>query len=155
MGVAHEVWLKRGVLLLKRTISALVGIALLAGAVWSSVMIGYFLAHAKTAQGVVVGLNAGGSHPQIEFITAEGQKVSFPQGGLIFGYRVGERVKVKYIPADPVTSVSLDAFGALWFAPALLAVLSGIFILVGRRRETAPGAKPNQPGKLVAGTFGE
>lgn len=128
---------------MKKTVFTLVGAALLIGAVWSSVMTGYFIAHAKTAEGVVVGLNAGGSHPQIEFTSAEGQKVSFPQGGLIFGYRVGDRVKVKYIPAGSIKSVSLEAFGALWFAPLILLVLGGIFILVGRQRETAPGAKPD------------
>jgi hypothetical protein len=89
-----------------------------------------FIIHAKTGNGEVVALNAGGSHPQIQFTTEAGQKVSFPQGGLIFGYHPGEQVRVLYTPSDPAKSHTVDAFGALWFVPMLLTLLGSMFILV-------------------------
>jgi hypothetical protein len=51
-----------------------------------------FINASSTARGTVVRLNAGGSHPEIRFTTASGEVVDYPQGGLIFGYRVGVRV---------------------------------------------------------------
>jgi hypothetical protein len=107
---------KRSAIHLKRFVFTLAGIGLLAGAFWSYAMTRNFIIHAKTGNGEVVALNAGGSHPQIQFTTEAGQKVSFPQGGLIFGYHPGEQVRVLYTPSDPAKSHTVDAFGALWFS---------------------------------------
>jgi hypothetical protein len=117
-------------MILKKMIFIMAGVGLLAGAVWSGVMTGNFISHAKIADGVVVGLNAGGAHPQIQFTTAAGEKVAFPASGFIY-YHVGERVKVFFLPADPLKHASLDAFGALWFAPVLLAFLGAGLLLGG------------------------
>ena len=60
-----------------------------------------FLQIAQAVDGQVERLNAGGSHPQIAFTTATGQRVSYPQGGMIFGYEPGQPVRVLYDPAQP------------------------------------------------------
>ena len=85
-----------------------------------------FMRRSATADGSVIRLHAGGSHPQIEFTTPSGETVSYSQGGFIFSYRVGDRVRVRYDPANPRATASLDTIGALWFPPLLLAALGGV-----------------------------
>lgn len=48
-----------------------------------------FLARARTADGIVSHLNAGGSYPEIVFTTGSGEKISYPQGGFFFGLSAG------------------------------------------------------------------
>lgn len=71
-----------------------------------------FLDAALKARGVVVALNAGGSHPQVEFTNIKGEQISYPQGGFIFGYRVGDKVTVFYLDNSP--NPQADRFGAVW-----------------------------------------
>lgn len=52
-----------------------------------------FIASAQTADGIVSDLNAGGSHPEIAFTTGSGEKISYPQGGFIFGYQKDQPVR--------------------------------------------------------------
>jgi hypothetical protein len=108
----------------------LIGIGLLVAAIRSGATRREFVREADSADGVVVGLNAGGSHPQIEFTTSSGQKISYPQGGFIFGYRPGDRVRVLYRPGDPAKTACVDAPGALWFTPLFLGSL-GILCVMG------------------------
>ncbi|XAY13999.1 DUF3592 domain-containing protein [Metapseudomonas otitidis] len=90
-----------------------------------------FLQSALVADGAVVALNAGGSHPEIAFTDSTGARVSYPQGGLIFGYQVGQPVKVHYQANDPTGSAVVDDFGALWGTAALLGVLGAVFTATG------------------------
>jgi hypothetical protein len=106
---------------------AMIAIALLVAAGYAAAIRLAFIRSAATAEGTVVELNAGGSHPQIEFTTAAGEHVSYPQGGFIFGYKPGDRVPVRYLPSDPRGTASIDAAGALWFVAALLATLGLLF----------------------------
>ncbi|MGS7252940.1 DUF3592 domain-containing protein [Pseudomonas sp. SK] len=85
-----------------------------------------FLAQAQRAQGTVSALNAGGSHPQIDFTDATGKVTSYPESGLIFGYAVGDQVGVLYRPEAPAASAIIDDRGALWGA----SLLAGLFALV-------------------------
>src|SRR5690348_3596358 len=62
----------------------------------------------------VVKLNAGGSHPQVEFVTKAGERISYPQGGMIYGMKMGEQVSVRYLPDSPSRSATIDQFGAVW-----------------------------------------
>ena len=117
---------------MQKMILSAAGIILLLAAGLTALATGRFVRTASLAAGVVERLNAGGSHPQIRFSTAAGQTVSYPQGGLIFGYHPGDRVRVRYLPTDPGKAACLDVFGALWFAPMLLAVLGILFILFSR-----------------------
>lgn len=117
--------------LFKGGLFALLGLALLAAmAINASSRMG-FLQSALVADGVVVALNAGGSHPEIAFTDSTGARVSYPQGGLIFGYQVGQPVKVHYQANDPTGSAVVDDFGALWGTAALLGVLGAVFTATG------------------------
>jgi hypothetical protein len=107
-----------------------VGSALLTAAAATALSRRNFVRAASSAPGVVTRLNAGGSHPEIEFTTTSGEKVSYPQGGLIFGYRPEQKVRVLYNPQNPEKTACVDAFGSIWFAPLMLFAL-GISLLVG------------------------
>jgi len=116
--------------LLKAIVFLAVGAGLLVAAVVAGIAIRGFVGRAASAPGVVSHLNAGGSHPEIEFTTASGERISYPQGGLIFGYRPGQKVRVLYGQENPRGTARMDAFGALWFAPLMLLVL-GLALIVG------------------------
>ncbi|WP_431820157.1 DUF3592 domain-containing protein [Burkholderia sp. F1] len=73
-----------------------------------------FLRTAIAVPGEVVALNAGGSHPQIEFVTKAGERISYPQGGIISGMKVGDKVTVLYRPDAPSIKPTIDRFGAVW-----------------------------------------
>jgi hypothetical protein len=108
---------------------SMIAIALLTAAGYTAAVRLAFIRNAAAAEGTVVELSAGGSHPQIEFITAAGEQVSYPQGGFIFGYKLGDRVPVRYLPSDPRGTASIGTVGALWFAPLLLTILGGLFAI--------------------------
>ena len=109
----------------------IVGAALLITTVQLAVRKREFVRTASVAEGTVVRLNAGGSHPQIEFIDNSGKRISYPQGGLIFGYKPGDRVRVLYNPGDARNSASIDAFGALCPFPLILGTIGAVFLALG------------------------
>ncbi|WP_301151571.1 DUF3592 domain-containing protein [Metapseudomonas otitidis] len=117
--------------LFKGGLFALLGLALLAAMAINASSRMSFLQSALIADGAVVALNAGGSHPEIAFTDSTGARVSYPQGGLIFGYQVGQPVKVHYQANDPTGSAVVDDFGALWGTAALLGVLGAVFTATG------------------------
>jgi hypothetical protein len=86
-----------------------------------------FTKSAHVADGVVIETPYGGSHPRIKFMDYSGNEIVFTQGGLVFGYRVGDRVKVAYKENSPKIS-SIDGIFPLWGFPFLATVL-GIFFL--------------------------
>ncbi|WP_248802838.1 DUF3592 domain-containing protein [Pseudomonas sp. MWU13-2100] len=85
-----------------------------------------FLALAQRAEGHVSALNAGGSHPQIDFTDATGKAVSYPESGFIFGYAVGDSVTVLYRADAPSSTAIIEDHGALWGA----SLLAGLFAIV-------------------------
>ena len=89
-----------------------------------------FIKNAATAKGVVVKLNAGGSHPEIKFTTNDGKIIEYPQGGLISGYNTGDEVTVLYDSQNPHNAVIND-FGALWGFSLLAFVLGVSVVCVG------------------------
>lgn len=88
-----------------------------------------FINQAATTEGEIIKLNAGGSHPEIKFTTQEGKEIDYPQGGLIFGYKAGDKVEVLYDPKNPKRA-SINTFGALWGFPGLIFVLGLVFVVV-------------------------
>ncbi|MEG0185590.1 MAG: DUF3592 domain-containing protein [Stenotrophomonas sp.] len=92
-----------------------------------------FLRVAQIADGHVESLNAGGSHPQVAFTTAAGERVSYAQGGMIFGYEPGQAVRVLYQPARPARQPSLDSFGALWGMTLMVALIGLTFVGIALR----------------------
>ncbi|MBN3723257.1 DUF3592 domain-containing protein [Burkholderia sp. Ac-20379] len=118
---------------LKAAFFFLIGLLLLAGMIYTIIDTRSFLKEADVASGKVVALNAGGSHPEIAFTTSAGEHVSYAQGGLVFGMKVGDAVQVRYLAASPRTSATLDRFLAIWTVSIFLgffgaaAVVGGFF----------------------------
>jgi hypothetical protein len=108
----------------------LIGFGLMVAAIAWGATTRAFIHKAKTADGVVVETDFGSSHPQIEFTTASGKKISHSQGGMIHGYKVGDRVRVLYDPADPQRTACLDKFGAL-YAPSLFSGIISLGLIIG------------------------
>jgi hypothetical protein len=107
------------------------GLLLLGFAARNAVTTYSFVRRAVRADGTVIALNAGGAHPQIRFITPDEQVISYAQGGLIFGYKPGDAVRVLFDAMDPGGTATIDAFGAVWFNTLLLGVLGTIVISTG------------------------
>lgn len=90
-----------------------------------------FLSHAQKAPGVVKSLNAGGSHPQIEFTSSSGQVVSYPEGGIIFGYQPGQMVEVLYDPEHPSRDPVISDLGAVWGSATFAGLIGLGFAYLG------------------------
>ncbi|QND54254.1 DUF3592 domain-containing protein [Phyllobacterium sp. 628] len=108
-----------------------IGIGFLIAAAVSVVTTTRFLQNSIMASGNVTALNAGGSHPQISFITQAGEQISYPQGGLVFGTKVGDQVEVRYRAEAPKQSATLNRFGAIWTLSIFLSVLGAGFTWAG------------------------
>lgn len=120
---------------------ALIGISLLGITVDLTLDRREFLARAQTADGIVSHLNAGGSHPEIAFTTGSGEKISYPQGGFIFGYQQDQPVRVYYLPEQPAGSAIVDDSGALWGLSGVLGCLGLVFTLVGLAKAIRQGGR--------------
>lgn len=131
--------------LIRSLIFGLIGIALLATAVYMIFARYEFLSQAQQAPGVVKVLNAGGSHPEIEFISADKQVISYPQGGMIFGYKVGQPVPVLYRRDNPHSTAVIQDSGALWGSPVLLGFMGLVFVWGCRSEFVSKGMQPAVP----------
>ena len=109
-----------------------VGVILLMVAIRNAVGTYGFIRAATRVEGKVVGLNAGSSHPQISFTPKQGETISFPQGGLIFGLRPGETVQVLFRPENPVATATIGTIGALWFATFIPACIAALLLVAAR-----------------------
>lgn len=109
----------------------IVGVVMIAICAYCGSNTASFVSHATQALGVVVKLNAGPSHPEVEFTDKNGQRVSYPQGGFVSARRPGDSVRVLYLPDDPAGSATVDDFGALWFATLITGGLGSLFIAIG------------------------
>ncbi|MFB9126856.1 DUF3592 domain-containing protein [Paraburkholderia dipogonis] len=109
---------------LKAILFAAVWLGCISGFIVSTHSTLHFLDLANKAPGVVVALNAGGSHPQIEFINSNGRRVSYPQEGLISGYKIGDKVTVLYLADSPNPQATIDKPGAIWELPFYFAFMA-------------------------------
>ena len=114
--------------LMRGLLFGVVGLLILAVAAFEVTHRLEFLEVAQAVDGQVERLNAGGSHPQVAFTTATGQRVSYPQGGMIFGYEPGQPVRVLYDPARLRLEPVLDTFGALWGMTVVWVLLGLAFV---------------------------
>jgi hypothetical protein len=112
-----------------------VGICLLMASIVWGVLIWRFTMSAAMADGVVIKLNQGGSHPEIQFTTADNKVVDYPQGGMISGYKVGDKVRVLY-DKENTARAEIDSFGALWGFQLAGMVISLIFIFISFTKNT-------------------
>ena len=108
-----------------------IGIALLVATSLTAMNTRHFVFSSVVVPGRVVALNAGGSHPEVAFVTRRGERLSYPEGGFIFGMKVGDVVQVRYAEDEPLQSATLDKVGTIWFGPILLALLGGGFLAAG------------------------
>ncbi|KPJ32088.1 hypothetical protein BMUNKI379_25150 [Burkholderia multivorans] len=81
--------------------------------------------------GEVVKLNAGGYHPEIEFVTKAGERVSYPQGGIMSKMAVGDRLQVRYLAENPIPTARIDRFDSIWGNAVFFAVFGLGFIVCG------------------------
>jgi hypothetical protein len=109
-----------------------VGVILLVVAIRSAVGNYSFIRTATRVEGKVVGLNAGGSHPQIRFMAGQQESISYPQGGLIFGFHVGDTVQVLFSSGNPAGTATINTFGALWFATFIPLCIAALLLIVAR-----------------------
>lgn len=135
---------------LKRVVAVTLAVVLLAAGVWRAFVARDFVQHASVAEGQVFAVPFGGSHPEVRFLLPSGEPVEYPQGGMIFGYGVGDRVKVLFRPEAPRETACIDAAGALWFDPLLLIVLGLGFGVAGswdvlRRRRAGDRTENGAP----------
>lgn len=106
------------------------GLAVIAGCLFWGYRVHRFKSAAAPAEGQVIQLNRGGSHPQVRFTTADGITVEQAQGGLVFGCQVGDSLRILYNPENP-RQAKIDSFGALWGFPVLGLVLGAAFLSAG------------------------
>ena len=134
--------------LLQGLLIAFIGVILLAIAGYLASERYVFLSQAQSAPGVVSALNAGGSHPQVDFTDGAGAQVSYPQGGMIYGYQSGQSLQVFYRSESPSTTAVIDDLGALWGTAVLVGFIGLAFTLAGllkfSRGKTRPVAPPHK-----------
>jgi len=126
---------------IKRMLFGIIGVIIVIAAVSWGISNRQFISRAETAKGTVIKLNAGGSHPEIKFTTKDGKEVEYPQGGLIFGYQVGDEVTVHYDSQNPRNCV-IDSFGALWGFPLLAFILGVCFLCVALYSKSGAAISP-------------
>ena len=114
-----------------RAVTVSAGVMLLVAAAVSAFQVSRFVAGALQDDGTVTRLNAGGSHPQIAFRTQDGSIVSYPQGGMIAGFRVGQAVRVLYDAMDPSGTARVRSFGSLWGDSLALAACGAALLALG------------------------
>jgi hypothetical protein len=128
---------------LRAAVFFLIGIALMLLSAAAADRTRRFLATAAWADGVVVATPYGGSHPQISFITAASERVTYSQNGLIFGYQVGQRVQVRYQSGAP-HDAQVHSFGASW-GFTLCGVFLGLAFIIAGRAQLHAYAKLKSP----------
>lgn len=96
------------------------------------------------AIGEVVKLNAGGFHPEIEFTTRDGKKVSFA-GSTTNRTEVGDRIEVRYRIDEPRHAEVNQIFSlyGLHFVPAFI----GLVFMIGGMF----GMKPDEGKRSTTG----
>jgi hypothetical protein len=78
-----------------------------------------------------VGRRTSSYYPVVTFTTQDGRKVEFRSnmGSNPPAFRVGEIVRVRYLPDDP-DSAGIEAFFSPWFLPLMFGGMGAIFLLV-------------------------
>ena len=107
-----------------------VGIILLAISIYGCRLARHFLQVSVVVPGVVVAERYGVHHPDVRFTALDGTVRTYPQNGEVTQH-VGDHVRVRYDPHDPLSQPSLDTFGSLWGTQVGLAVMGGVFTLTG------------------------
>lgn len=115
----------------KAVLFLLVGAGLMIAAIATTFNTLDFLQTSLVAPGHVTELNHGGSHPEVAITTRSGERVSYPQNGLIFGLKPGDEVQVRYLPDSPRTSARADLVGSIWGWSIVTGLIGFIALVVG------------------------
>ncbi|WP_176113610.1 DUF3592 domain-containing protein [Burkholderia cepacia] len=94
-------------------------------------------------QGTVVRLTHGAHHPLIEFVTKSGERVSFP--GSFVTVAFGDTVPVRYDPARPQASATVDTFTNMWLESIISIAFTMAFLCAGLKGKSLlpkPGEAP-------------
>ncbi|NLA18948.1 DUF3592 domain-containing protein [Burkholderia cepacia] len=95
-------------------------------------------------QGTVVRLTHGARHPLIEFVTKSGERVSFPGSFVTMAF--GDTVPVRYDPARPQASATVDTFTNMWLEPIISIAFTMAFLCAGLKGKSLlpkPGRAPS------------
>ena len=84
----------------------------------------------ETAPGIVVEESAGPHHVAVRFTPRHGPPVIYQQNGAVTAH-TGDRMVVRYDPADPAGSATFDRFGALWGGVLGVGGLGSAFTMAG------------------------
>jgi hypothetical protein len=118
---------------------SVIGLAMLAGALFWYQSVKSFVAGASLAQGTVVELSRSQSgsdsptyRPVVRFNAPNGQAVEFTSsmGSNPPSYRKGETVEVLYTPSDPQHAM-INGFLPLWGGPLIVGGMGSVFFLIG------------------------
>ncbi|SAK54356.1 hypothetical protein AWB80_01977 [Caballeronia pedi] len=88
-----------------------------------------FRLYSVVTYGTVVKLNAGGFHPEIEFTTSDGERVSFA-GSTTVHTEVGDRVEIRYRLKDPY-GAEVNNELSVWGIHTFLTAMAALFIIGG------------------------
>jgi hypothetical protein len=115
----------------------LVGVCLLAPALWFGYQSWAFLQIAQTTPGTVTGLewsddsDTSGARPMVDYeIRGEPYQLTGNTWSTPPAYAVGEQVQVLYPPAQP-RAARIYSWFDFWFTPVLLGGIGLVFELVG------------------------
>ena len=114
----------------KDALILIIGIVLLITGSALAVSRRQFVREAITANGIVVELKFGTSHPKIEFTLPNNERIAYYQGGLITGYKVGDKLHVLYLESDPRGTACIDTLGAIWAGSIIIVIISFFLITV-------------------------
>jgi len=142
-------------LTLSSYVFALVGVAMLIGALFWWMNIHTFLADASRTQGTVIALRARHSNndttysPVVAF-QLQTQRIEFDSasGSNPPHYQVGETVPVVYPPSNPYQA-KIDSFFSLWGGAVILAGLGSLFFVVGAAIIVAPRLQKRGDDRLM------
>jgi hypothetical protein len=125
----------------------LIGIALLAVALYLYRNTSNFIDSARKAQGTVVALRSGA--PEVKFRTEQGREIQFTSSvsSKPPSYSVGETVEVLYPPDQP-DKAEVNSFMTLWLGVIIVGVLGTVFSLIGLALVFAFGRKPGGDPRL-------
>lgn len=134
---------------------ALLGAALLVGAIFSYQNTVTFLDEAREVPGTVTDLvysrssNSSSYYPVVSFVGASGQVIEFrsSSGTNPASYRVGEPVSVLYTAGQP-DSARIHDFFSLWGVSLILGIIGGVFFLAGALMILVPWVRQGRGAKL-------
>ncbi|MDR5783636.1 DUF3592 domain-containing protein [Caballeronia sp. LZ065] len=109
--------------------SVVIGVVLFLPQLWILPSTIEFQKKSIVTTGEVVRLNAGRFHPEVAFVTRDGEKRSF-SGSTAQATEVGDRVEVRYRPANP-SDAEMNELFSLWGLHIIWTGVTGAIVILG------------------------